>query len=83
MDNFVAYAVETSGRLGAEAEGFLKNMIEYVQSTGRVARDPDFQIQKFKDVMWKVIARGNAQCFIEFNRTARYGHGPAATALTG
>ena len=57
MENFVAFAVETSDRLGREAEEFLKNMIEYVQDTGRVARDPEYLIQKFKDVMWKIIAR--------------------------
>ena len=51
MNNFVAFAVETSGRLGHEAEAFLTNMIKYVQETGRLARDPEFHIQRFHDIM--------------------------------
>ena len=73
MNSFVAFAVETSGRLGPEAEKFLANMIKYVEETGRLARDPEFHIQRFKSIMWLLIARGNAQCFIDFNCSARLG----------
>jgi hypothetical protein len=66
MRKFVPFVIETSGKLGEEAEAFLLK----VKSQGN-QENVDFLFRRFKNNIWKIIARGNAMCYLEFHKNLR------------
>lgn len=67
MSHFIPFIIETSGRIGEESEKFLQKLKVYARENINV----DYHINKFKKNIWKIIARGNAKCFLEFHRDVK------------
>ena len=64
MTQFVPFIMETTGRIGQEGETFLEKLKDY----SRPEINTEYHINKFKANIRKIIARGNAKCFLEFHR---------------
>jgi hypothetical protein len=67
MELFVPFIIETTGRIGEESEKFLKKL----KDCARPEVNADYHISKFKNMIWKIVARGNAKCFLDFHRDVR------------
>jgi hypothetical protein len=65
INKLVPFVIESSGKFGSEAEQFL----EKLKSQARGDPFVNYHFRRFKNNVWKIIARGNAMCFLEFHKS--------------
>jgi hypothetical protein len=67
MSKFVPFVIETTGRFGKEAESFLKKLKQQASQ----GPETEYIFRRFKTNVWKIIARGNSMCFLDFHKQLR------------